>query len=123
MKNEGTPKRVTYSQLEKQNRNGNELLFKVTRRIADQEKVIEALIGAMAIQNMDIKGTSRKDGVIVSKALISELVDKYSINVTETEDKLSFNLKVIEKEVNNDESSGQDQSNKTEFGTPSSNDQ
>lgn len=110
---EETPKKPSYRQLEKHVNNGREMVFRITQEMMKQEKAIkiikgqllsaQAIIGVLVTEHANNTEDGRKDGVTVSKALISELIDKYTLIWEETEDRLGFNFKVIERAWQKDE--------------------
>jgi hypothetical protein len=82
--------------------NGAELISRVTARLQQREAELEvlnahiksssAIVGALAVLSKDIETQS----VYVSKSLIKEMIEKYTVSATETEDKLGYIIKVEE---------------------------
>lgn len=92
--------------------NGRVLILKVTKQLRELENMnnvlnvqlqsAKAIIGALTVQLRE----HSKDEIVISKALIRELVEKYQVSSNETEDKLGYIIAV--KEIENiEQKSGQ----------------
>lgn len=104
--------------------NGAELIRRVTARLQQTEAALEtmnarirssnAVVGALIADRNDL---AKKNEVIVTKSMIKEILEKYQVTATETEDKLGYLIKVEEvkaddsKETRSESESGDVSSN------------
>jgi hypothetical protein len=86
----GTPKRVTYAQLEKQNKLGKELLMKVSKELTGAKNESRALYSQLQVANAMLAiliGENTRESVTISKELIQDVLKTKTVSWKETEDK------------------------------------
>jgi len=101
--------------------NGKALMMRVTRRLQDRENCLTALesrlkasagiIGALTVLSADVE----KQSVCISKALIKEILEKYKVTSTETEDGMGYVIKVEEVKDNGVANKSNDETESSEI--------
>lgn len=105
MKNtQGTPKRVTYAFLEKQNRLGKELLMRVTKQLSQKHREIEALTSQLKVSQSIIGMLAEADTRSIDRAELSEFIKTKQVTWDLVDEGKAIQIIVKEADTEVDES-------------------